>query len=42
MAAYGLRKIGRPCKIAPYMEFLRERVAAFPWLTATRLTREIR
>jgi transposase len=40
--AYGPRKVGRPCKIAPYMEFLRERVTAFPELTASRLTREIR
>lgn len=40
--AYGPRKLGRPCKIAPYMEFLRERVTAFPDLTASRLTREIR
>lgn len=40
--AYGPRRIGRPCKIAPYMEFLRERIMAFPDLTASRLTREIR
>lgn len=40
--AYGPRQSGRPSKIAPYMEFLRERVIAFPELTATRLTREIR
>ncbi|USI77635.1 IS21 family transposase [Sphingopyxis sp. USTB-05] len=40
--AYGPRRIGRPFKIAPYMEFLRERVKAFPDLTASRLTREIR
>jgi transposase len=40
--AYGPRKVGRPSKIAPYMEFLRERVTAFPDLTASRLTREIR
>ena len=40
--AYGPRKLGRPCKIAPYMDFLRERVTAFPDLTASRLTREIR
>lgn len=39
---YGPRQSGRPSKIAPYMEFLRERVIAFPELTATRLTREIR
>jgi transposase len=40
--AYGPRAIGRPSKIAPYMEFLRERVMAFPDLTASRLTREIK
>jgi len=39
---YGPRTTGRPSKIAPYMEFLRERVTAFPDLTASRLTREIR
>jgi transposase len=39
---YGPRVAGRPSKIAPYMEFLHERVAAFPDLTASRLTREIR
>ncbi|GGN63345.1 hypothetical protein GCM10011349_47810 [Novosphingobium indicum] len=27
---YGPRTTGRPSKIAPYMEFLRERVSAFP------------
>ena len=29
-------------KLAPYLDYLRERVAAFPELTATRLTRELR
>lgn len=33
---YGPRQLGRPCKIAPYMEFLRERVRAFPDLTASQ------
>ena len=42
LPAYGPRQLGRPCKIAPYMEFLRERVIAFPELTASQLTREIR
>nr|AAQ18030.1 integrase [Agrobacterium radiobacter] len=42
LPVYGPRKAGRPSKIAPYMEFLRERVTAFPDLTASRLTREIR
>jgi transposase len=40
--AYGPRQAGRPSKLAPYLDYLRERVAAFPQLTATRLTREIR
>ena len=40
--AYGPRQVGRPNKIAPYLDYLRERIAAFPELTATRLTREIR
>lgn len=40
--AYGPRKLGQPCKTAPYMDFLRERVTAFPDLTASRLTPEIR
>lgn len=40
--AYRPRQVGRPNKIAPYLAYLRERVAAFPDLTATRLTRELR
>src|SRR5579863_6648186 len=40
--AYGPRSVGRPGKIAPYLDFLRERLTAFPDLTAARLTREIR
>jgi transposase len=40
--AYGPRQAGRPNKLAPYLDYLRERVVAFPQLTATRLTREIR
>jgi hypothetical protein len=40
--AYGPRQVGRPGKLAPYLGYLRERIAAFPQLTATRLTREIR
>jgi hypothetical protein len=39
---YGPRQVGRPNKLAPYLDFLRERIAAFPDLTAVRLTREIR
>ena len=39
---YGPRSVGRPSKLAPFMGFLRERVAAFPELTAARLTREVR
>lgn len=40
--AYGPRSVGRPSKLAPYLDFLRERVTAFPELSAARLTREIR
>jgi transposase len=40
--AYSPRQVGRPGKLAPYLDYLRERIAAFPQLTATRLTREIR
>ena len=39
---YGPRSIGRPSKIAGYLDVLRERVMAFPDLSAARLTREIR
>jgi transposase len=39
---YGPRRVGRPNKLAPYLDYLRERVAAFPDLSAVRLTREIR
>ena len=40
--AYGPRQAGRPSKLAPYLVYLRERVAAFPDLSAVRLTREQR
>jgi transposase len=40
--AYGPRAAGRPSKLAAFMDFLRERVIAFPELSAARLTREIR
>lgn len=40
--AYGPRKVGRPNKLAPYLTFLRERITAFPELSAARMTREIR
>ncbi len=39
---YGPRSVGRPSKLAAYLDFLRERVTAFPDLSAARLTREIR
>ena len=39
---YGPRSVGRPGKLAPFIDFLRERVVAFPELSAVRLTREIR
>jgi len=40
--AYGPRQAGRPSKLAPYLAYLRERVTAFPDLSAVRLTRELR
>ena len=40
--AYGPRQAGRPSKLAPYLDYLRERVTAFPDLSAVRLHREIR
>lgn len=42
LPAYGPRQVGRPNKITPYLDYVRERVSAFPELTATRLTRELR
>jgi len=39
---YRPRSVGRSSKLAPFMEFLRERVVAFPDLSAARLTREVR
>ncbi|SJM32636.1 hypothetical protein BQ8482_300007 [Mesorhizobium delmotii] len=42
LPTYGPRQVGRPNKIAPFVDYLRERVAAYPDLTAIRLAREIR
>lgn len=42
LPVYGPRKVGRPGKLLPFAEFIRERLKAFPDLTATRLLREIR
>ncbi len=42
LPAYGPRRVGRPNKLAPYLDYLRERLTAFPDLSAVRLTREIR
>ncbi|MBA2626491.1 MAG: IS21 family transposase [Gemmatimonadales bacterium] len=42
LPAYGPRQVGRPNKLAPYLDYLRQRVTAFPDLSAVRLTREIR
>ncbi len=39
---YSPRSVGRPSKLAAYLDFLHERVTAFPDLSAARLTREIR
>lgn len=36
---YGPRQVGRPSKLAPYLDYLRERVSSFPDLSAVRLTR---
>ncbi len=40
--AYGPRRTPQPSKLAPFESYLRERVAAFPDLTAVRLLREVR
>ena len=40
--AYGPRSVGRPSRLAPYMDFVHERVTAFPDVSAVRLTRDIR
>ena len=40
--AYGPRPAGRPSKLAPYFQYLRQRIAAFPDLSAVRLTHELR
>ena len=42
LPVYGPRQVGRPNKLAPYLDYLRERIAAFPDLSAVRLTRELR
>ncbi|MBA2626704.1 MAG: IS21 family transposase [Gemmatimonadales bacterium] len=42
LPVYGPRQVGRPNKLAPYLDYLRERTAAFPDLSAVRLTRELR
>lgn len=36
--AYKPRAVGRPGKLAPFIKFLGERVAAFPELSAARLS----
>jgi transposase len=40
--AYSARQAGRTSKLAPYLDYLHERVAAYPDLSAVRLTRELR
>jgi transposase len=42
LPAYGPRQAGRPNKIAPFVDYLRDRVVIYPDLSAVRLTREIR
>ncbi len=39
---YGPRRAGRPGKLAPYLDYLRERMTAFPDLNAVRLARSTR
>jgi transposase len=39
---YGPRRVGRPSKLAAYLDYLRERITAYPDLSAERLTREIK
>ncbi len=42
LPAYSHRSVGRPSKLAPFLDYLRERVVPFPELSAVRLNREIR
>jgi transposase len=42
LPVYGPRQVGRPNKLTPYLDYLRERITAFPDLSAVRLTRELR
>ena len=42
LPVYGPRQVGRPGKLLPFVDYIRERLTAFPDLTATRLLREIR
>ncbi|MGD9885762.1 MAG: IS21 family transposase [Reyranella sp.] len=39
---YGPRQVGRPNKLAPYLDYLRQRLTDYPDLSAVRLAREIR
>ena len=40
--SYGPRRATQPGKLSPFEAYLRERVLAFPDLTAVRLLREVR
>ncbi len=42
LPVYGPRQIGRHGKLLPFVDYVRDRLAAFPDLTAMRLLREIR
>ncbi len=42
LPVYGPRQVGRPGKLLPFVDYVRERLAAYPDRTATRLLREIR
>lgn len=42
LPVYGPRQVGRPGKLLPFVDYIRERLTAFPDLRAPRLLREIR
>ena len=42
LPTYSPRQAGRPSKLRPYLDYLRERITVFPDLSAVRLHRELR
>lgn len=42
LPAYGPRRAGRHNKIALYLDYIRQRVATYPALSAVRMTRKMR